>query len=141
MITQYFLPSHLTEMNSPSARSPPPVTPGPPGGPPGSICPSLTSLFSQQGTRGAELCQGCGGAVYHAERVGPVNGVVFHRQCFLCCVCRQHLTLRTYFTNQVELTDKGIYCNGHCPRYYFKIWSKFKVTTNYQLSAERRTVH
>ena len=76
---------------------------------------SLTNLFCPPaGT--ADKCQRCGERVYLVEKVGPVNEVVFHRQCFKCAVCDQHLTVKTYFTNGVEFGDKEIYCGTHIPK-------------------------
>ena len=63
-----------------------------------------------------EKCVRCGQRVYYAEKAGPVNGVLFHRQCFKCVTCGQHLTMKTYFTNQADLQDKEIYCSKHVPR-------------------------
>ena len=74
---------------------------------------SLSSLFNNKTYK--EVCQRCGERVYAVEKVGPVNGVIFHRQCFKCHTCSQHLTLRTYFTNPEDLADKEIYCKNHNP--------------------------
>jgi len=63
-----------------------------------------------------DKCTRCGNRVYQVEKVGPVNEVIFHKQCFKCCQCEQHLTLKTYFTNQDDFSDKKIYCNKHCPK-------------------------
>ncbi|KAK2156530.1 hypothetical protein LSH36_211g04058 [Paralvinella palmiformis] len=78
-----------------------------------SIPRSLKNLFIPDNTR----CQRCGERVYQVEKLGPVNEVIFHRQCFKCYTCNKHLTLRTYFTNPVELRDKHVYCRVHCPKY------------------------
>lgn len=64
----------------------------------------------------AEKCTRCDQRVYHVEKIGPVNEVIFHKQCFRCSRCGQHLTLKTYFTNQTDYTDKEIYCNKDCPK-------------------------
>ena len=74
---------------------------------------SLSNLFLAPAS---ELCQRCGDRVYQVEKVGPVNEVIFHKQCFRCSKCGQHLTLRTYFTNQVDLRDNEIYCQNHTPK-------------------------
>lgn len=29
-----------------------------------------------------QKCQRCGQTVYQQERIGPVNDVIFHKQCF-----------------------------------------------------------
>jgi len=52
------------------------------------------------------------------EKVGPVNEVIFHKQCFKCKQCGQHLSLKTYFTNQDDFGDHEIYCSKHCPKVY-----------------------
>ena len=74
---------------------------------------SLKNLFTPDNTR----CKRCSDRVYQVEKLGPVNEVIFHRQCFKCLTCQKHLTLRTYFTNPVDLQDKEIYCASHCPKY------------------------
>lgn len=75
---------------------------------------SLRNLFAPMKSDG---CQRCGSRVYQMEKVGPVNEVIFHKQCFKCAQCDQHLTLKTYYTNQTEFMDKEIYCVNHCPKY------------------------
>ena len=74
---------------------------------------SLSNLFFAPSS---DKCQRCGECVYQVEKIGPVNEVVFHRQCFKCAVCGQHLTVKTYFTNQLEFGDKEIYCWTHIPK-------------------------
>ena len=64
----------------------------------------------------AEKCTRCGNRVYQVEKVGPVNEVIFHKQCFKCCQCGQRLSLKTYFTNQKDLKDPEVYCSKHCPK-------------------------
>jgi hypothetical protein len=64
----------------------------------------------------SEKCTRCNQRVYQVEKVGPVNEVIFHRQCFKCCQCDQHLSLKSYFTNQADYVDKEIYCAKHCPK-------------------------
>ena len=73
---------------------------------------SLSSLF----TTPRDMCQRCQARVYQVEKLGPVNEVVFHRQCFKCKTCGQHLTLKTYFTNHADSTDKEIYCTKCKPK-------------------------
>ena len=63
-----------------------------------------------------DKCTRCGNRVYQVEKIGPVNEVIFHKQCFKCCKCGQHLTLRTYFTNQQNFDDREIYCSKDCPK-------------------------
>ncbi|ESO03432.1 hypothetical protein HELRODRAFT_192035 [Helobdella robusta] len=64
----------------------------------------------------SEKCTRCSQRVYQVEKIGPVNEVIFHKQCFRCCRCGQHLTLKTYFTNYTDLTDKEIYCQKDAPK-------------------------
>ncbi|KAL5021542.1 hypothetical protein ScPMuIL_000697 [Solemya velum] len=75
----------------------------------------LSSLFRPQMTD-AKKCFRCKTNVYHAERLGPVHEVVFHRNCFKCCICGQFLTIKNYWSNQLEADDKEIYCQTHAPR-------------------------
>lgn len=75
---------------------------------------SLQSLFAPKTT---EMCLRCNGRVYLVEKVGPVNGVVFHKQCFRCKQCGLPLSMRTYFTSPSISKDenKEIYCSKHKP--------------------------
>ena len=72
----------------------------------GEIPKSLSNLFNTP----RDVCQRCQQRVYQVEKVGPVNEVVFHKQCFRCSVCGQVLSLKTYFTNHANGKDKEIYC-------------------------------
>jgi len=63
-----------------------------------------------------DKCAHCEKRVYQVEKVGPVNEVVFHKQCFKCTDCGNHLSLKTYFTNQTDYADKKLYCQKHCPK-------------------------
>ncbi|XP_076462508.1 hillarin-like [Babylonia areolata] len=80
----------------------------------------LSSLFLPPHALGAgragSRCQRCGVNVYQQERMGPVHDVVFHKTCFRCFICGQFLTLKTYWSNQVEGGDAEIYCHTHVPR-------------------------
>lgn len=64
----------------------------------------------------ANKCYRCKDTVYHAEKMGPVHEVVYHKLCFKCVVCDQHLTMKNYFTSQVDPTDRDLYCSNHYPR-------------------------
>ncbi|KAK3091624.1 hypothetical protein FSP39_021331 [Pinctada imbricata] len=75
----------------------------------------LSSIFKPQVLEG-KICHRCKKQVYHAEKIGPVNGVLFHKACFKCLVCGQHLTMKNYWTNQTDPTDREVYCNVHVPR-------------------------
>ena len=62
-----------------------------------------------------EACQRCQQRVYLVEKKGPVNGVIFHKSCFKCIKCDATLTLKTYYSNQDDTSDKNIYCSKHMP--------------------------
>ena len=76
---------------------------------------SLISLFTVP--KSLDRCQRCKERVYQVEKVGPVNEVIFHRQCFRCIECGQNLTLRTYFTNAGDVNDNEVYCTKHAPQF------------------------
>ena len=61
-------------------------------------------------------CTRCGGQVYALERIGPIKGAIYHRTCFKCSACERQLDLKTYRTNQQELSDAHIYCGSHAPK-------------------------
>ena len=75
----------------------------------------LSSLFKPNVLEGKK-CHRCKGQVYHAEKIGPVHDVVFHKACFKCIVCGQHLTMKNYWSNQMDPKDREVYCNVHVPR-------------------------
>ncbi|XP_067679021.1 hillarin-like [Haliotis asinina] len=75
----------------------------------------LSSLFLRPGID-QQKCQRCKMTVYQQERLGPVHDVVFHKTCFKCVTCGQFLTLKNYWSNQVDPEDREIYCNSHVPR-------------------------
>ncbi|XP_059172051.1 hillarin-like, partial [Physella acuta] len=75
----------------------------------------LSTLFMPPSLN-LQRCQRCSQKVYQQERIGPVNDVVFHKQCFKCCVCGGYVTLKNYWTNQSQSEDKEIYCQRHAPR-------------------------
>lgn len=75
----------------------------------------LSSLFLRPGID-QQKCQRCKSTVYQQERLGPVHDVVFHKTCFKCVTCGQFLTLKNYWSNQVDADDREIYCNSHVPR-------------------------
>lgn len=70
---------------------------------------SLSNLFEPMEDN---RCRRCKEKVYYAEKLGPVNGVIFHRGCFTCSECNQHLTMKTYYGSD----DKEIYCVKHAPK-------------------------
>ncbi|KAL8576564.1 hypothetical protein ACOMHN_003122 [Nucella lapillus] len=75
----------------------------------------LSSLFLPPQSH-TNRCQRCKAVVYQQERMGPVHDVVFHKTCFRCFVCGQFLTLKNYWSNQIEGGDPEIYCHTHVPR-------------------------
>ena len=76
---------------------------------------SLSNLF-QGAPRYQDRCQRCKERVYHVEKVGPVNEVVFHKSCFRCVKCDHILTLRTYYTNPGDPNDSEVYCSKDAPK-------------------------
>ncbi|ESN91148.1 hypothetical protein HELRODRAFT_194540 [Helobdella robusta] len=81
----------------------------------------------------SENCAHCDERVYQVEKIGPVNGVTFHKKCFKCCLCSQMflnfhpsdkcfsnsfqiLSLKTYFTNPIDSNDRKLYCSKDCPK-------------------------
>ena len=54
--------------------------------------------------------------MYSLERIGPIKGNIYHKTCFKCLVCERQLDLKTYYTNQVDLNDRQIYCQSHAPK-------------------------
>ena len=75
----------------------------------------LSSIFRPP-VLDSSKCHRCKRPVYHAEKIGPVHGVIYHRQCFRCVVCDQSLTMKTYYTSQIDQNDREIYCLTHYPR-------------------------
>jgi hypothetical protein len=79
------------------------------------IPPSMLSTPNQQDS--LNKCLRCGQQVYALEQVGPIKGVVYHKTCFKCLICDRQLDLNTYYTNQVDLSDRQIYCKSHAPKH------------------------
>jgi hypothetical protein len=61
-------------------------------------------------------CLRCGNLVYALERVGPIKGNIYHKTCFKCLICDRQLDLKTYYTNQIDLNERQIYCQSHAPK-------------------------
>lgn len=74
---------------------------------------SLSNLFTP---KLQDICSRCKQAVYQAEKTGPVNRRFFHKMCFKCVVCGQHLTMKTYFTHMKSSDEMEIYCTHHLPK-------------------------
>ena len=82
---------------------------------------SLTSSTSMLGSEkyggGQESkCLRCGNLVYALERIGPIKGNIYHKTCFKCLICDRQLDLKTYYTNQIDLNERQIYCQSHAPK-------------------------
>ena len=78
---------------------------------------SASGLSSAQHAAGMEnKCLRCGHQVYALERIGPIKGNIYHKTCFKCLVCDRQLDLKTYYTNQVDLNERQIYCQSHAPK-------------------------
>jgi hypothetical protein len=61
-------------------------------------------------------CLRCGNLVYALERIGPIKGNIYHKTCFKCLICDRQLDLKTYYTNQIDLNERQIYCQSHAPK-------------------------
>ena len=78
---------------------------------------SAALMTSAQYTAGLEnKCLRCSNQVYALERIGPIKGNIYHKTCFKCLICERQLDLKTYYTNQVDLNDRQIYCQSHAPK-------------------------
>ncbi|OWF55704.1 uncharacterized protein LOC110456107 [Mizuhopecten yessoensis] len=62
-----------------------------------------------------DACFKCGKTVYQLDKVGPIRKVLFHKQCFRCCTCGSALTVKNYFQNFNDKSDKQVYCRNHKP--------------------------
>lgn len=76
----------------------------------------VPSLIATAQSIGSEKCLRCSNLVYALERIGPIKGNIYHKTCFKCHNCERQLDLKTYYTNQVNLNDKQIYCQSHAPK-------------------------
>ncbi|RNA30847.1 kyphoscoliosis peptidase-like [Brachionus plicatilis] len=74
------------------------------------------SLIASAQSIASEKCLRCSSLVYALERIGPIRGNIYHKTCFKCHNCERQLDLKTYYTNQVNLSDKQIYCQSHAPK-------------------------
>jgi hypothetical protein len=63
-----------------------------------------------------DKCLRCSNQVYALERIGPIKGNIYHKICFKCLICDRQLDLKTYYTNQMDLEDRQIYCRSHAPK-------------------------
>ena len=78
---------------------------------------SASLMTSAQLTAGLEnKCLRCTNQVYALERIGPIKGNIYHKTCFKCLICDRQLDLKTYYTNQIDLNDRQIYCQSHAPK-------------------------
>ncbi|GAB1606427.1 hillarin-like [Argonauta hians] len=76
---------------------------------------SLSHLF-QPMIHERSKCFRCDNIVYQYERAGPVHDVIFHKKCFRCWTCGQHLNPKNCWSNQFDAEDKEIYCISHYPK-------------------------
>lgn len=74
---------------------------------------SIQKRFS--GSR--DKCFRCEKALYMLDRIGPAKNNYYHKNCFKCFSCKKQLDIKTYFTNQITLEDKEIYCKLHEPKF------------------------
>jgi hypothetical protein len=65
---------------------------------------------------GSEKCHRCKETVYHVDKIGPINGLLWHRGCFKCSACGRQLTVKTFYTYKCAGEDREIYCSSHAPR-------------------------
>ncbi|XP_064625297.1 hillarin-like [Lineus longissimus] len=74
----------------------------------------VVPVFFDPGTT-IEKCYRCKESVYHVEKIGPINGMLWHRGCFKCSTCGRQLTVKTFYTDSSSADDKEIYCSSHAP--------------------------
>lgn len=80
---------------------------------------NVSSTNQQNGsveTNSKDNCARCTYYIYPLELMGSIMGKRYHRTCFKCFICDRQLDLKTYQTNQIDLTDNQIYCSSHAPR-------------------------
>jgi len=77
---------------------------------------SIANQVSLCSSLSENRCLRCNNQVYSLERVGPIKGNIYHKTCFKCLVCDRQLDLKTYYTNQIDLNDRQIYCQSHAPK-------------------------
>lgn len=107
--SQLNLTTSSTSSSSPNAQ---------PGGHINSATSLLFSSAARNGDQANEItrCLRCSNQVYALERIGPIKGNIYHKTCFKCLVCERQLDLKTYYTNQIDLNDRQIYCQSHAPK-------------------------
>jgi hypothetical protein len=78
----------------------------------------LNSIANQSSSSSSSenKCLRCNNQVYSLERIGPIKGNIYHKTCFKCLACDRQLDLKTYYTNQIDLNDRQIYCQSHAPK-------------------------
>ena len=85
-------------------------------------------------------CLRCGNQVYALERIGPIKGNIYHKTCFKCLICERQLDLKTYYTNQVDLNDRQIYCQSHAPKSGKGVFSTDNIYIHSVLNAPKLDV-
>ena len=82
---------------------------------PTSVRPIQNKPLQMQTRYPQDKCYACMKKVYPMEKLGPVRGVVYHKGCFRCKVCRTQLTLKNFFHSQSDQFDLAVYCKSHQP--------------------------
>ncbi|GFO44920.1 kyphoscoliosis peptidase [Plakobranchus ocellatus] len=63
-----------------------------------------------------DACLRCLQKVYAMEQIGPIKGVLYHKNCFVCAVCGTRLNLKNFQHNPNDMEDLSVYCSSHRPR-------------------------
>jgi hypothetical protein len=77
-------------------------------------------------------CHRCEKVLYDQDKLGPVNGRIYHKTCFKCRHCDTLLTLKSYKTSLASINDKEVYCTAHAPK---------AVGLNHYLQSQRSFVN
>ena len=62
-----------------------------------------------------DTCFYCRKTVYQKEKMGLINGAMFHKQCFHCSACQTMLTFKNFCQNPNDAEDRRLYCKSHQP--------------------------
>ena len=99
--------------------------------------PSAIRRFFEKSNQSTVNCHSCGGQVYPTERVCLSEEVSYHKACFRCSVCSQHLTIKTFVRNPVDKSDVGVYCRKHVPRIVDAKYDETAIGIRGPLNAQR----